>query len=231
MRICATVLACALAFVGSPAVALGATPRDAARADSAREQARDVLRQKRFSPTSVPSPLRSLRERIGRALRSLGRPLRDAYDRVAGWLPGGPLLLAALLAVAVIGLGAALASRAGRRLAAAPAGAGPGGDEREAMSAARLRRRAEEAERGGRLDEALRLRFRAGLVDLHGRELIELRPALTNRELLREVRSPTLVTLVDGFEAVAYGGRPAVVEDVASAREGWPLVAEEASSA
>lgn len=230
MRICATVLACALAFVGSPAAAHGVSPRDAARADRAREQARDVLQQRRFSPTSVPSPLRSLRERIGRGLRSLGRPLREAYDWVAVWLPGGPLVLGALLAVALVGLGAALARRAGRRLGVAPAGASPRGGEDEAMSAARLRRRAEEAERSGQLDEALRLRFRAGLVDLDGRELIELRPALTNRELLRAVRSPTLETLVDGFEAVAYGGRPAMLEDVASARDGWPLVADEASS-
>ena len=96
------------------------------------------------------------------------------------------------------------------------------------MSAAQLRRAAERAEQAGDLAEALRLRFRAGLVELDDRELIELRPALTNRELLRTVPSPTLAELVDGFEAVAYGGRPAHEEDLRSARDGWPRVPEEA---
>ncbi|MFP5362195.1 MAG: DUF4129 domain-containing protein [Thermoleophilia bacterium] len=72
------------------------------------------------------------------------------------------------------------------------------------------------------------MRFRAGLVELDERELIELRPALTNRELLATVPSPTLAELVDGFEAVAYGGRPADADDVRSARDGWPRVPEEA---
>ena len=99
---------------------------------------------------------------------------------------------------------------------------------RRSPSAARLRRQADDAERRGDLDGALRLRFRAGLVDLHARELIELRPALTNHELLRAVPSATLADLVDGFEAVAYGGRDAEAEDVDRARDGWPRVVEEA---
>lgn len=197
---------------------------------TAREQARDVLSQRRFQPTSVASPLRGLRERIGDGLRRLGRPLEDAFRWVAGWLPGGRSLLWALLAGAVLAATGALAMRAAarRRLASACAAAGDGARERR--SAAQLIGDAERAERAGDLDGALRLRFRAGLVELDSRELIELRPALTDRELLRDVPSPTLAGLVDDFESVAYGGRPAEPGDVRSARDGWPRVPDEAGA-
>ena len=121
-------------------------------------------------------------------------------------------------------------SAARRRQAGAGGARALGADAARQPSAAHLRRQADDAERRGDLDAALRLRFRAGLVDLHTRELIELRPALTNHELLRAVPSATLADLVDGFEAVAYGGRDAQAEDVARARDGWPLVVEEAGT-
>ena len=128
-------------------------------------------------------------------------------------------------------LGAAAVARHARRRAPAPgrrrrrrrgstgASAGP----RPSFCA-----RPSEPSAPGDLDAALRLRFRAGLLDLDQRELIELRPALTNRELLRDVPSATLEELVEGFEAVAYGGRPAETGDVRTARDGWPRVPEEA---
>ena len=224
----AALLACALAFAGTAAGAPASAASGAPSADRAREQARDVLSQRRFQPTSVPSPLRSVRERIGAALRTLGRPFRSAFHWVAGWLPGGRGVLWALLALLVFAGVALLAARVARRRAAAGEGAGDdGGGARERVSAAHLRAQADRAERDGDLELALRLRFRAGLVELDSRELIELRPALSNRELLRDVPSPTLAVLVDGFEAVAYGGRPAVPDDVRDAREGWPRVPDE----
>jgi hypothetical protein len=203
---------------GEPVRAGGAASR-------ARRQARDVLAQRRFQPSAVPAPLRSVRERVGDWIR---QAFEDAFGWIASWLPGGSSLLWVLLAALVLGGAGALATRAGarRRMAAGGAVAGEGGRER--VSAAQLEREAERAERAGDLDAALRLRFRAGLLELDSRELIALRPALTNRELLRAVPSPTLAGLVDGFESVAYGGRPAEADDVRSARDGWPRVPEEA---
>ena len=208
------------------AFAAAATP-DADRAARARAQARDVLSQRRFQPTELPSPLRSVRERVGSALRSAGAPFERAFNWFAGWLPGGRPVLLALLAAAVLAAAALLAARMAARRPAAPS-AGAAGSPADRVSAARLRQEAERAERRGDLEAALRLRFRAGLVELDSRELIELRPALTNHELLRAVSSPTLASLVDCFEAVAYGGRPAVARDVEQARDGWPRVVEEA---
>ncbi len=196
---------------------------------AAREQAREVLAQRRFQGTKVPSPLRSVRERIGDALRSVGRPFESAFRWLAERLPGGPAVLWALLASAVLATAALLAGRAASRRIGADEGDGAGAEDEQRMSAARLRQEAERAERRGDLEQALRLRFRAGLVDLDDRELIELRPALTNRELLSGVRSPTLAGLVEGFEAVAYGGRPADEDDLRSACDGWPRVPDEAA--
>jgi hypothetical protein len=213
------------------AQAPGAQAIPVASPAGAREQARDVLAQRRFAPTGVPAPLRSVRERIGAALRSLGRPFVAAFNWVADWLPGGAGVLWAALAAAALAAAAVVAARAGAgRARAADAGGVAGTARRERVSAARLRQEADRAERRGDLDEALRLRFRAGLVELDSRELIELRPALTNRELLCAVPSPTLVALVDGFESVAYGGRPADADDLRRARDGWPRVADEAGA-
>jgi len=211
----------ALAEEGSPTAGPG-SPAAAARA---REQARDVLSQRRFQPSAVPAPLRTFRERIGDAVR---KPFEAAFKWIASRLPGGTPALWALLAALVLGGVGALAARATARRRIAAVGVHDGEGSRERVTAAQLMREAERAERAGDLDTALRLRFRAGLLDLDSRELIELRPALTNRELLREVPSPTLEDLVDGFEAVAYGGRPAAPDDVRGARDGWPKVPAEA---
>ena len=227
MRLALAVLACALACAAWPVAAVAESERLRSDPAAAREAARDVLDERRFQPTSVPAPLRDVREQIGEWLRSAGGPFESAFEWLADRIPGGPPVLWAMLATLVLASAALLAGRAGAgRETAAAAAAGVRGEER--MSAAQLRREAEKAERAGDLEEALRLRFRAGLVELDHRELIELRPALTNRELLDAVPSPTLAELVDGFEAVAYGGRPAAEDDVRSARDGWPRVPEEA---
>ena len=242
MRRRAAALACALTCAASPAaahaaerspatvraVAAAATPGDPAA--RAREQARDVLAQRRFQPAPIPAPLRSVRERIGEALRSLGRPFADAFRRVADWLPGGSTVLIVVLCAGVLLIAAAIATRGAARRAAGATGRAAARAGYEQASAADMRRQADDAERAGDLDGALRLRFRAGLVDLDSQELIELRPALTNHELLRAVPSPTLAELVDGFEAVAYGGRPAAAGDLRTARDGWPRVAAEAGA-
>lgn len=245
MKRAAAVVACVLACATWPAAAVPAAPvrgptTAAAPAaaviepDRAREQAREVLAQRRFQPNELPSPLRRVRERIGDALRRGGSPFESLYNWVAGWFPGGPPVLVTLLAGTILAGTAALVIRSAARRRQAGAGAGGalalGADAARQPTAAHLRRQADDAERRGDLDAALRLRFRAGLVELHTRELIELRPALTNHELLRAVPSATLADLVDGFEAVAYGGRDAEAEDVARARDGWPRVVEEAGT-
>ena len=81
-----------------------------------------------------------------------------------------------------------------------------------------LERAADAAERDGRLDDALRLRFRAGLLRLGDRGAIRYRPSVTTDEVRRALGSETFDELARTFEAVAYGGRDAAPPDVDAAR-------------
>ena len=65
--------------------------------------------------------------------------------------------------------------------------------------------------RGGgrrRLEPALRLRFRAGLLRLDARGAIEYRPSISTREVRRKLRSEDFDALAVTFDDVVYGGRP-----------------------
>ena len=92
---------------------------------------------------------------------------------------------------------------------------------------AALEREADEAERAGDLERAVRLRFRAGLLRLGDRGAIEYRPSLTTSEVHARLGSETFDHLAETFNEVAYGGHPAEPPDVAAARTGWPRVVDE----
>ena len=53
----------------------------------------------------------------------------------------------------------------------------------------------------------MRLRFRAGLLRLDARELIEYRPSLTTGEVAETIVSPTFDRIGADFDEIAYGGR------------------------
>jgi Domain of unknown function (DUF4129) len=185
--------------------------------------ARSILSERRFRGSSVPRPLH-------RPLRWLGHELHRAYDWVTSRLPGGARLFWILVAGAVVVMAAFVASSLGRRRggrlveAGAPLGRRPGEDPR------RLEREADEAERAGDFERALRLRFRGGLLRLAGADAIPPRASLTNGEIARRLRSPSFRELAHDFDEVVYGRRAAGGRDVARARDRWPRVLEEARS-
>ena len=143
---------------------------------------------------------------------------------------GIPTPLALALAVLVIAIAAFVAFRTGSR-ALPPLhdewGAdGEGGDGAE-PGRRRLVRLAEEAERNGDWAQAVRLRFRAALARLGEIGALELRPSTTPSEAARRLHSERADSLTADFEQIVYGGRPALADDSAAAREGWPIVIEE----
>ena len=200
----------ALAAQGSERVAVSGDPR---------ADAREIVAQRRFRGTRVQGPFRGLIDRIGRWLESIG----DLVPRLDRSLPGGRAVVWALLGLAVLGLAWLLGGRTIRRRAAlASAGGRDGAGRRE--SPAELERRAEEAQRRGEHEAALRLRFRAGLLRLDARGTIDYRPSLQTHEVAAALRSAEFDRLAVGFDEVVYGERPAGDEDVEAARRDWEAV-------
>ncbi|HUF82955.1 MAG TPA: DUF4129 domain-containing protein [Acidimicrobiia bacterium] len=191
--------------------------------DDARRQARDILDERRYQPAKVPRPFEGVLEWLGDRLRPIGELLDDALSSA----PGRLLLIAGFVALVAV-VATVIARRRGRAGTAAGRRGGRGGDAEESLDPARLEREADQAERRGELDRALRLRFRAGLLRLDDVGAISFRPSLTSGQVARRLRQPAFDDLAITFDWVAYGGRRASPDDVRVARERWPRVLAEA---
>lgn len=200
-------------------------------ADVARERAHEILREQRFRGSSAPRPLHGVLTTIGKGAEAVLDPIGKFFDSLSGRTPGGPAVFWLLVAVLVVIAAAALTSRTVRRRAAAverlrgETVGGPGGKSPDA-----LEREADEAERSGDLEHAVRLRFRAGLLRLDLARAIEFRPSITTTEVSGALRSPVFDELALTFEEVAYGGRRAAPPDVDAAKREWPALLEEVGS-
>jgi hypothetical protein len=187
--------------------------------DAARDAARHILSGRQYRSAPTPRPLRHQLTWLG----DRAHGVTDWIGRVLSHVPPLVLLALGLLAVALLiafviyktraRRGSPDARRRSRAIAA---------DETE--DPAELERAADEAEQAGRLDQALRLRFRAGLLRLGDRGAIRYRPSVTTNEVRRVLGSETFDELARTFDAVAYGGRDAEPPDLDTARREWPRV-------
>jgi hypothetical protein len=192
--------------------------------DQQRDIARDILNDRRFRRSPAPRPLRG-------PLQWLGDRLRNVYDAavsVLRALPGPTWLAVALLAMVVVVLAIVMLTRSrhvgglfGERTGTV------GSAAREDPAA--LERAADQAEAAGNYADALRLRFRAGLLRLDERGAIRYRPSLTTVEVRRLLGDDNFDELASRFEEVAYGGEAAAASDVSAARDGWRHVLETAT--
>lgn len=197
-------------------------------ADAARQAARDILADPRYHPRHGPRPFAGFFRRVGELVVD---PVLRFFRAIGDALPktGSPLwlALAALVVAGAIVFAVRLSAGRGRRRFPEHARSRAGDD---ALRPDELERRADDAERRGDLDTALRLRFRAGLVRLADAGVVRLRPGLTNAAVGRRLRSARFDELRGSFDEVAYGGRAAREADVARARSEWPVVVAEARS-
>jgi hypothetical protein len=189
----------------------------------ARRQAAEILDDRRFTGSDIPRPFEGPLDWLGDRIEPI---LEWINDRGAS-VPGGPLVLwlalSALVLLAAGGITATTIRRRAlaierRRAAAAP----------QAENPAALERAADEAERSGDWERAVRLRFRAGLLRLDRRRVLTYRPSLTTGEVARAVAVPAFSDVGARFDEIAYGGRAAERADAEAARHGWTTVLEEA---
>jgi hypothetical protein len=189
-------------------------------AAAARGQARAILAERRFRQGPIPRPLHGLLHAIGSALESPLGWMEELVSKLAVSTPGGSITVWAVLAALVLAISCLLAVRSSRRALRDPAaGTNPGG--RLPLRASDLERDAGKAEALGRYAEAVRLRFRAGLMRLAERELVEAAPSMLNADVSRALNSERFDALARSFDEIAYGGRAAREQDSADARREW----------
>lgn len=185
------------------------TPTDAA----AREEARRILADDRFHEKDLPRP-------FARPLDWLG----DRLEALVGHVPGGAAVGWLVLSALVLALALAVALV----LARSRAPASLVRDGRPSVSAppdpALLEREADEAERAGELERALRLRFRAGVLRLAERRVVEDPASVTSGELVRRLRSPDFARAAAAFDEVVYGRRAPTADDTRLSRAAWQAV-------
>lgn len=199
----------ALSGAGGGGAGAGAGPGIAQSPEEARRAASELLASRRFGNAPVPNPVGSLLDKLA---RRLGRLAQDA--------PGGPALFWGALAGLVLALTALGTRRMIRRLdPVARARASAAAIESETPES--LERDAQAAEARGAFGDAVRLRFRAGLLSLSARRAIDYRPSLLTTDVARRLHSPQFDELAQSFERIAYGGAPAGEDDASAAREGW----------
>jgi hypothetical protein len=204
-------------------MASSASAGASAAATLARERARAILAESRFHSGPIPRPLHGLLHAVGRALESPLQALEELVSSLAVDVPGGSITVWAALAAAVLVLTTALAARGARRSLRDPTGGGAQGAART-LRARDLERDAMAAEAQGRHGDAVRLRFRAGLMRLAELELVDGAPSMLNAEVARALDSEDFDRLARRFEQIAYGGREANAEDVRVARREWSSV-------
>jgi hypothetical protein len=190
--------------------------------EQAREEARRILAERRFRGTSLPRPFHGILDWLSRHLHFVAR----GWDWLAGHV-GGADVLWAILGAAIVGLAVLAASRLASRRIAVEAGAATRAERAGEDDPAALERLADEAERRGDLEVAVRLRFRAGLLRLARAKALPRRPSLRTGEARRALHSPRFDRLARDFDEIVYGRRTPVPDDAAAARSEWPHVLEE----
>jgi hypothetical protein len=189
----------------------------------ARQLAHEILAEPRFHAPGVPRPFHGALNAIGKALESPIRAVEEALSTLVGNVPGGSDVAVGIGALLLVLVGALLATHRARRAlgSARPDDVAAGAQEPDA---AELERLAASAEREGRLSDAVRYRFRAGVLSLAQRRRTADARSLGNGELARLLASPDFEALALSFDEIAYGGRPASETDLRLAREAWVRV-------
>jgi hypothetical protein len=186
--------------------------------EAARRAASSILGEDRFHSPPVPNPLHGALVWVGRALSDPFNALGRLVTRIGASVPGGVAGAWAIGALVLIVAVALVARRRARNKLGAESQ--PARQARRA-GPAELERDAVLAEAAARWEEAVRLRFRAGILRLG--ESLELASTDTtpNQVIGQIVHSARFDSLAERFDEVAYGGHQATAADADRQRREW----------
>lgn len=194
-----------------------------------RNEAREVLSQRRYREQEVPRPFAGVFAFLGRLLEPVGDAFTAAFRFLARLLPGGDSSVWAVFGLLVVVGAAAVSLRLGSRRAQASE-QGTTQSRLRSLDERALERAADAAAQAGDHGKAVRLRFLAGLLRLDKAHAITWRPSLITSEIEASISSPEFESLACSFDEIVYGGRAAVPEDSERALTGWQRVLQEVST-
>jgi hypothetical protein len=194
--------------------------------EAAHRAAEAIVAEGRFHQPPVPDPLRGVVKWVGNAVLDPFNAVGKLVDRLGRIFPGG--------VAGVWAVGALLLLLAVWLLVVRRASSQLGEALDELVGSARpdtpgeLERRAVLAERAQHWDEAVRLRFRAGILRLGERLELPSTETVPNHVIGRRLRSRRFDSLAGRFDEVAYGGGSATAADAEQQRDEWPQLLREA---
>ena len=177
-------------------------------ADTARAEAEAILSQPEYGSSSPAGP--GLLERIGRLIPD------GVGDALFSW----PAFIIFLL---VIGTVLVLSTRSAHRQGFGETRSDPASRDDRASPEALLEA-AELARRAGEFAKEIRLRFRAGMLELGHKGVIEHEGSATAGTPRRTLRSNPAREVATTFELVAYAGHEPQKADANASREGWRAI-------
>jgi hypothetical protein len=193
--------------------------------EAARRAAASILAEGRFHASPVPHPLHGVLVAVGQALTDPLQALGRLVGQIGAWFPGGVAGAWAAAALLLIAAVAALARRRARtRLGGEPSAVA----RSRRVDPAELEREAALAEGTARWEEAVRLRFRAGILRLGERLELDSTDTTPNHAIGELVHSARFDSLAARFDEVAYGGQAATADDAERQRREWREVLVEA---
>jgi hypothetical protein len=191
---------------------------------AARRAAAAIIAERRFHPSRLPDPLHGVISWVGNAVVDPFNAIGHLVVHLGKIVPGGIAgVWAAAAALLIFAVWLSLSRRARYQLGQAFQELGI--ERRETPG--ELERAAAAAERAQDWDDAVRLRFRAGVLRLGERLELASTETVPNHMLGRRLRSRRFDSLAARFDEVAYGGGSATAADAEQQRREWPELLDE----
>ncbi|MCL4449027.1 MAG: hypothetical protein M1483_04660 [Actinobacteria bacterium] len=215
---------------GSPSKSalVGTLPQSA----KVRKTAQTILKEPQFRSHTPPRPLHGLLSTIGHwldfKLPSFPHPFGSNIFSNMLWT----MLILAVISAVILGFAIVLTHRLTSKAVRVkrledktptiPA-------KTDYLNPDELLRQAILAENSSQFNEAVKLRFKAGIVRLEKDGYVTNTLTTTTEDISETIASPTFNYLAKTFNEIAYANKTADIQDMLEARSGWVMVLKEVS--